>query len=77
MSRIQALHHLILPMLPHPLSSARGSSVAQELRQVAKGMSWDVITAEWRGTVSKEAIAEAVELAQQAFEDHPAELFVQ
>lgn len=51
--------------------------MAQELRQVAKGMSWDVITAEWRGTVSKEAIAEAVELAQQAFEDHPAELFVQ
>jgi uncharacterized protein (DUF433 family) len=47
--------------------------VAQVLKQVAKGMPWDVITAEWRGTVSREAIAEAVELAQRAFEDHAAD----
>jgi uncharacterized protein (DUF433 family) len=47
--------------------------VAQVLKQVAKGMSWDTITAEWRGAVSKEAIAEAVELAQRIFEDHAAE----
>ena len=44
--------------------------VAQVLNQVAKGMPWDAITAEWRGTVSREAIAEAVELAQRTFEDH-------
>jgi uncharacterized protein (DUF433 family) len=47
--------------------------VAQVLKQVAKGMPWDVITAEWRGTVTREAIAEAVELAQRTFEDHAAE----
>lgn len=47
--------------------------VAQVLRQVAEGMSWDAITAEWRGSVSKEAIAEAMELAQRTFEDHAAE----
>jgi uncharacterized protein (DUF433 family) len=47
--------------------------VAQVLKQVAKGMPWDAITAEWRGTVTKDAIAEAVELAQRAFEDHAAE----
>jgi uncharacterized protein (DUF433 family) len=47
--------------------------VAQVLKQVAKGMSWDAITAEWRGSVSKDAIAEAVELAQRTFEDHAAE----
>jgi uncharacterized protein (DUF433 family) len=47
--------------------------VAQVLKQVAKGMPWDAITAEWRGTVPKDAIAEAVELAQRAFEDHAAE----
>src|SRR5437879_10090971 len=47
--------------------------VAQVLKQVAKGMSWDAITAEWRGSVSKEAIAEAMELAERAFEDHAAE----
>jgi uncharacterized protein (DUF433 family) len=47
--------------------------VAQVLKQVAKGMPWDAITAEWRGDVSKEAIAEAVELAQRIFEDHAIE----
>jgi hypothetical protein len=47
--------------------------VAQVLRQVAKGMAWDAIMAEWRGSVTKDAIAEAVELAQRTFEDHAAE----
>jgi uncharacterized protein (DUF433 family) len=47
--------------------------VAQVLKQVAKGSSWDAIIAEWRGAVTKEAIAEAVELAQRTFEDHAAE----
>jgi uncharacterized protein (DUF433 family) len=47
--------------------------VAQVLKQVAKGMAWEAITAEWRGSVTKDAIAEAVELAQRAFEDHAAE----
>jgi uncharacterized protein (DUF433 family) len=41
--------------------------VAQVLKQVAKGMPWDAITAEWRSTVPKEAIAEAVELAQMMY----------
>jgi uncharacterized protein (DUF433 family) len=47
--------------------------VAQVLKQVAKGMPWDAISAEWRGSITKEAIAEAVELAQRAFEDHAAD----
>ena len=47
--------------------------VAQVLRQVAKGMTWSAITVEWRGAVSKDAIAEAVELAQRTFEDHAME----
>ena len=47
--------------------------VAQVLRQLAKEMSWDVIVAQWRGDVSKDAIAEAVALAQRAFEEHAAE----
>ena len=47
--------------------------VVQVLRQLAKGMSWDAIVAEWRGTVARDAIAEAVGLAQRAFEDHAAE----
>ena len=47
--------------------------VAQVLRQLAKGMSWDAIVAERRGTVTKDAIAEAAGLAQRAFVDHAAE----
>jgi uncharacterized protein (DUF433 family) len=47
--------------------------VSQVLKQVSKGLSWDAIMAEWRGAVTREAIAEAVELAQRTFEDHAAE----
>jgi uncharacterized protein (DUF433 family) len=47
--------------------------VAQVLQQVAKGMPWDAITAEWRGAVTKEGIAEAVKLALRTFEDHALE----
>ncbi len=44
--------------------------VWQVLKQVAKGMSWDAIMAEWNGHVTEEAIAEAVDLAQRIFVDH-------
>ena len=47
--------------------------VWQVLQQVADEMPWEKIMAEWRGTVPKEAIAEAVELARRAFEDHATE----
>jgi uncharacterized protein (DUF433 family) len=43
--------------------------VMQVLQQVAEGMDWDTIVSEWRGTVSREAIAEAVQLASEAFEE--------
>ena len=44
--------------------------VSQVLRQIAKGMPWKKIMAEWRGSVSSEAIAEAIDLAQRIFDDH-------
>jgi uncharacterized protein (DUF433 family) len=44
--------------------------VWQVLEQVSEGMAWDEIVADWRGSVTKEAIAEAIELAQRTFEDH-------
>jgi uncharacterized protein (DUF433 family) len=40
--------------------------VRQVLEQVAKGMDWDTIAKEWRGDVSKDAIAEALRLAAKA-----------
>lgn len=39
--------------------------VRQVLKQVAKGMPWDEITRQWRGDVSKEAIAQALALAER------------
>jgi uncharacterized protein (DUF433 family) len=47
--------------------------VAQVLKQIGKGMPWETIMAEWRGAINRDAIAEAVELAQRTFEDHAAE----
>jgi uncharacterized protein (DUF433 family) len=45
--------------------------VAQVLRQVAKGMAWDAIVAEWRGSICREAIAEAIKFAANAFVSDP------
>ena len=63
------------PAICHGKPTFRGTRimVRQVLRQVAKGKSWDEITAEWRGSVSKEAIAEAVALAERIFDEHAIE----
>ncbi len=63
------------PEICHGKPTFLGTRVlaAQVLKQVAQGMPWEAITAEWRGDVTKDAIAEAVELAQRTFEDHAAE----
>jgi hypothetical protein len=50
--------------------------VSQVLDQLATGMAWETIEAEWRGSVSREAIAEAVRLSGQAFRDHADECSV-
>jgi uncharacterized protein (DUF433 family) len=47
--------------------------VAQVLKEVAEGMSWDAITAGWGGKVTREAIAEAIHLAHRIFQDHALE----
>jgi hypothetical protein len=51
--------------------------VSQVLDQVASGMAWEVIVEEWRGSVPKEAIAEAVRLATHAFVEHVDEYAVE
>jgi uncharacterized protein (DUF433 family) len=63
------------PRICHGKPTFRGTRimVRQVLKQVAKGMSWDIISAEWRGAVCKEAIAEAVDLAERIFEEHALE----
>jgi uncharacterized protein (DUF433 family) len=44
--------------------------VSDVLEMVASGMSWSLIEKEWRGSVTKEAIAEAVRIASTALYDH-------
>ncbi len=48
--------------------------VADVLEQVANGMAWEAIIEDWRGALTKEAIAEAVRLACEAFVTHAPEL---
>ena len=56
-----------------PTSSGTRILVADVLEQVASGLAWESIVEEWRGSVSADAIAEAVRLSSQAFLDHSGE----
>jgi uncharacterized protein (DUF433 family) len=60
------------PRICHGQPTFRGTRimVRQVLEQVANGMAWETSVEEWRGSVSKEAIAEAVRLAMRAFMEH-------
>jgi uncharacterized protein (DUF433 family) len=73
--RLLSRHIVADPAICHGKPTFLGTRimVTQVLKQVAKGMPWDEIAAEWRGAVTKAAIAEAVELAQRIFEDHAVE----
>ena len=57
------------PEICHGKPTFRGTRimVSHVLEQVAEGTAWETITQEWRGSVTKDAIAEAVRLASQAF----------
>lgn len=44
--------------------------VTDILDMVAEGNDWDYIIKEWHGSISREAISEAVRLATRAFLDH-------
>ena len=57
------------PEICHGKPTFRGTRIMvwQVLEQVASGMAWETIVEEWRGRVTKDAIAEAVRLASQAF----------
>jgi uncharacterized protein (DUF433 family) len=64
------------PAICHGAPTFRGTRilVADVLEQVARGMAWETIVEEWRGAVTKEAIAEAVRLAREALVTHAAEM---
>lgn len=56
------------PRICHGKLTFRGTRILVHivLEQVARGMDWDEIVSEWRGDVSKAAIADAVMLAGSA-----------
>ncbi len=60
------------PETCHGKPTFRGTRiiVADVLEQVAEGLAWETIIEEWRGSITKEAIAEAVRLAKQMFLKH-------
>ena len=51
--------------------------VWQVLEIVAEGEPWDKIVGEWPRSVTKEAIAEALELAKRAFVDQAVEYAIE
>ena len=67
------------PCICHGKPTFRGTRilVSQVLEQIAVGMAWETIAEEWRGSVTKEAIAEAVRLASQAFAEHADEYAIE
>ncbi len=67
------------PRICHGKPTFRGTRimVSQVLEQVSNGMVWEAIIEEWRGTITKEAIAEAVRLASQAFIEHADEYLLE
>jgi uncharacterized protein (DUF433 family) len=60
------------PEICHGQPTFRGTRifVSDVLEQVASGMIWDTIIQEWHGSITKEAIAEAVQLASRALLEH-------
>ena len=66
------------PDICHGKPTFRGTRilVADVLEQVAVGLAWETIIEEWRGSISQEAIAEAVRLARQALLEHTAEYVI-
>ena len=63
------------PKICHGKPTFRGTRifVSDVLEQVACGMAWETIIEEWHNSITKEAIAEAVQLASIALLEHAEE----
>lgn len=61
-------HIVADPRVCHGKPTFRGTRilVSDVLDQVASGMAWESIIEEWNGSITQEAIKEAVQLASQA-----------
>jgi uncharacterized protein (DUF433 family) len=50
--------------------------VSDVLEQVASGMAWEAIIEDWNGSITREAITEAVQLARKALLKHASEFIL-
>jgi uncharacterized protein (DUF433 family) len=64
------------PNVCHGQPTFRGTRilVVDVLDQVANGLAWEAIIENWRGALSREAIAESVRLAREIMINHQEEL---
>ena len=76
-AKVQFLGRYVVadPGICHGKPTFRGTRIMvwQVLAMVAAGMAWETIVEEWGGSVTKEAIAEAVQLATISFTEHASE----
>ena len=64
------------PAICHGEPTFRGTRilVSDVLEQVASGMAWEAIIEQWRGAITKGAIAESVRLARELLLSHKEDL---
>jgi uncharacterized protein (DUF433 family) len=75
-SRIIGRYIVADPKICHGKPTFRGTRVmvADVLDQVAEGLAWESIIEGWHNSIFKEAIVEALQLANRAFLTHHASL---
>ena len=66
---------MIDPKICHGKPTFRGTRIMvwQVLEMVAEGIGWKTIIEQFHGSITKEAISEAVALAGKAFSEHAQE----
>jgi len=72
-------HIVTDPGICHGRPTFRGTRilVADVLEQLASGMAWETVIQEWHGSVTKDAIAEALQLATRALLEHVGDYVLQ
>jgi uncharacterized protein (DUF433 family) len=72
-------HIVTDPGICHGKPIFRGTRifVSDVLEQVADGMAWEAVIEEWHGSITREAIAEALQLAVKALLEHVADYVLQ
>jgi uncharacterized protein (DUF433 family) len=65
-------HIVADPGICHGNPTFRGTRilVSDVLEQIADGMAWETVIQEWHGSITRDAIAEALQLATRALLEH-------